>query len=29
VALKVLPERHRLDPERSARFEREAQALAA
>ena len=29
VALKVLPEAHRFDPERRARFEREAQALAA
>jgi eukaryotic-like serine/threonine-protein kinase len=29
VALKVVSERHRLDPERCARFEREAQALAA
>ena len=29
VALKVLPERHRFDAARRARFEREAQALAA
>ena len=29
VALKVLPERFALDPERSARFKREAQLLAA
>jgi Tol biopolymer transport system component len=29
VALKVMSERHRLDPERCARFEREAQALAS
>jgi Tol biopolymer transport system component len=29
VAIKVLPDRHRFDPERRARFEREAHALAA
>jgi Tol biopolymer transport system component len=29
VAIKVLPNQHRFDPDRRARFEREAQALAA